>query len=157
MTVSGQRSHVRERISASPVDLPQHCLVTSYQLQIHGAFLGIYLPETSTVANLPPVCTTGWLRAAYELCSTDQLLSDALSALSIQCLQRHGDLEGEQRSQMLRGRVIRNLSRRLNSGSRALEDTTLACVMVLNFVEVRLRSPHEPTWPLIGILVPKRH
>ncbi|KAJ9636990.1 hypothetical protein H2204_005138 [Knufia peltigerae] len=135
MAVSRQKSPVRETLPASPVDLPQPCLVTSHCLQIHGAFLGIYLPQSCTAVNPSPAVTTGWLRAAYELSSTDQLLSDAFSALSIQCLGRHDDLEGKRRSQMLRGRVMRNLSRRIGSGSRALEDTTLACVMMLNFVE----------------------
>jgi hypothetical protein len=134
-----RQSPDRALLSTSPADLPQSCLVTSQCLQIHGAFLGVYLPQVHTAASSSPKISTGWLHTAYECSNTDKLLSDAFSALSLQCLRRNDDTANEMRSQMLRGRVLRNLSRRLDSGPQALEDTTLACVMVLNFAEVRLQ------------------
>ncbi|KPI34655.1 uncharacterized protein AB675_11643 [Cyphellophora attinorum] len=114
-------------------NVPQACLATAYRLQTHGNFLGVYLPQTSATAT-SATCTTAWLHSAYELSSTDQLLSDALSALSIQCLAHDGDLGAESQSQLLCGRVIRNLPKRLDARSQALGDTTLACVMVLNLL-----------------------
>ena len=63
---------------------------------------------------------------------------DALSAVSLAYLERRDGYYDAVRGQMMCGRVMRTLSKRLESENAALEDATLATVMLLNAYEVSM-------------------
>jgi len=129
------------RSTPTPQDLSQQCLITSYKLQTHGIFLDSYLPGPRGATRLPtnsiPGVSGAWLSTTYNLSLTDDLLSDALSALSLAYIERQD--EGDPnlfRSRAMYGRAMRKLSRKLNDDNEMVQDATLAAVMALTAYEV---------------------
>lgn len=127
--------------AATPQDLPQTCLVTSYRLQMNGVFLETYFPGSRGSFGLPTDSrlnvSTLWLSTTYELSLTDHLLSDALSALSLSYIEQQDGFDGtSHRSQAMYGRAMRALSMKLMDQDEASEDATLAAAMALTAYEV---------------------
>lgn len=127
--------------AATPQDLPQTCLVTSYRLQTNAVFLESYFPSSrsafTVVTDSSPGVSTAWLSTTYDLSLTDGLLSDALSALSLAYIERQDAFGGTlYRSQAMYGRAMRALLMRLNDQHEIMEDATLAAAMALTAYEV---------------------
>ena len=115
-------------------DLPVSCLNTFNQLQIRANGLSDYLGSDGFVPT-----STAWLGAAQELSSPDDVLSDALCALSLSCIgaDDFANAQPSRHGQMMYGKTIRRLAISLNRDADALEDSTLATVMVLAAYEAK--------------------
>jgi hypothetical protein len=81
---------------------------------------------------------TGWFQSALALSSTDTLLDNALTALTLAHLERFEKRPARYQSSVLYSRAMLELSRRLRMNqSDCLNDATLAGVMALTLYEVQ--------------------
>jgi len=149
--------------AASPRDLPQTCLVTSYRLQMNGVYLASYLPgprgQYRLSTDAKPSVSTLWLSTAYDLSVTDNLLSDALSALSLSYIEAQEGFDGTlYHSQAMYGRATRALSVKLMDQSEITKDATLAAAVALTTYEVSVpvNQKWQPNWKVVAKCVQGR-
>ena len=79
--------------SASPQALPRSCIESAVRSQTRGYFLDSHLPSHARKwpkleTDLSVVPATGWLQVAAALASTDTLLDNTLTLLSLPHLER---------------------------------------------------------------------
>ena len=127
---------------ASPLILPRSYMASAFKSQTRGYFFDSYLPNQSHKwpkldTDLSIIPTTGWLQSAAIVSSTDALLDDALSALTLAHFERLEKQHMKYQSSVLYSKAMRELSKRLqNNGVDCLSDTTLAGVMALTIYEM---------------------
>lgn len=120
------------------------CTASALRLHIRGSLLDGYLSS-----NAAPTASTAWLYAVTDSSITDPVLEDALSALSLACMEQ-SDLTGRspQQGRIMYGRTMMRLYHRLDRSDAvdmARSDATLAAIMLLNAYEVRVTYISCPT------------
>lgn len=118
---------------------PQSLLASSYYAQMHGSYIGKYVPSRrfGSQGSQDHVASS-WIISAYDRTHTDSLLADSLAALSLAFHERQDELnEYSLGSQILYARAVEALSRRLRLQEQVTADSTLAAVLLLVQFEVR--------------------
>lgn len=129
---------------ASPFDLPLGLLRAADSSRVHGYFLNDYLPKSARSFELnsatDSLAASAWFKTCGYLASSDQLLSDALLALSLKHAEEvHKSPELALQGAMVYGRLVKQISHRLNDPVQSMSDSTLAAVMALTTWEVRTK------------------
>lgn len=126
------------------LEMPQSAMAKVNRSQLQGTFLYMCLPSSAKTTSILPSIVDGarqtsWLYQTYDLAITDDLLSDALHALTLAHFGRNeiGSVSVID-SRAAYGKAMRGLSKRLSQPERAFEDSTLAAAMTLVSYEVSL-------------------
>jgi hypothetical protein len=126
----------------SPLSLPQSCIETAYRAQSYSVYFDAYPTGGKQWSRLNTdwsvVSSTAWMQTAAMDLTTDVLLNDALTALTLAQLEHINGYVGSYNSRMLYGKAMRELATRLRTeDSECFSDATLAGVMALTKYELQ--------------------
>lgn len=133
--------------------LPQTCNATAFRSQMYGCYLEEYLPRPSgkwpsLETDLQVLPCTSWLHTASSVPTTNPILINALTALSLshlgRCDNRNDFLEQSQASYF---QAVHGLNKTLQRQGHVLADDTLATVMALSIYEMSsFKQPYYINW-----------
>jgi len=120
---------------------------------MYGRYIEEYLPHSCGAwpqlqTDLEVLPSTSWLHTASSVPTSNQLLPDALNALSLAHLAqgtKRANFLNQSRTSYIR--AIQGLNKVLQKDSQSLQDDTLAAVMALSIYEVsNFRQPYFIDW-----------
>ena len=152
---SQSQALVTRKADSNPVlrILPPACHETAFRSQVYDRYFEVYLPHLSKQwpqlqTDLEILPSTSWLHAATSVATTDPLLTNVLTALTLAHLaRREGRRDFLNQSRMLYVQAIQGLNKALSIKGQSLDDTTLAAVMALSIYEVsNFENPYFIGW-----------